>query len=127
MSTELTQLSDAELLQRVWIERNPLTTTELETQLAERFHAVLQQQEADHPQLEVIADFDLPEPDKLRDALQLRVDWPNARELLDVLNDFDYDNGEILRSKLVRLQQFDAVMEDLREPLQSLTTLATTE
>jgi hypothetical protein len=120
------QLTDEELLQRVWAERDPLTTTALETQLAERLQELLDESTQHVEHVEVVEEFDV-SADQVRTALQLAIDWPNARELLDVLNDFDYDNGEILRGKLARLQQFDQAMEDLREPLQSLTNLATTE
>lgn len=126
MSTELTQLSNAELLQRVWIERNPLTTTELETLLAERFHALLDEHEAYGEQIEAIDEHDA-DGEEVKDALQLAADFPDARPLLDVLKDFDVDDPALLRAQLDRLKKFDQAMEDLREPLQSLTTLATTE
>jgi len=125
-------LTDRELLQRAWSERDPLTTTELETQLANRFEALLDELEGDHPVLALFEDAGIEHQtvegvEQIKTALQLITDWPQAKSLLDVLNDFDLDNDEMLRERLVRLRKFDDVMQDLAEPLQSLTTLATTE
>ena len=125
-------LSDRELLQRVWIEQNPLTTTELETELATRFDALLEWQEALQPLLKLLEDkfldcFEAPDLEKVKAAVDLLADWPQAKSLLDVLNDFDLDNDELLRERLVRLRKLDDAMADLVEPLQVLSTLATTE
>jgi len=125
-------LSDRELLQRVWVEQNPLTTTELETELATRFEALLGEQEVAEPVLEVLDDLGFEyeteaDIEKLKADLQVLADWPQAKSLLDVLNDFDLDNDEMLRAQLVRLRKFDDAMQDLLEPLQTLSTLATTE
>ena len=49
-------------------------------------------------------------------------------DVIAVLDDLDGDyDAKSLRDQLDRLKKFDQAMEDLLEPLQTLTTLATTE
>ena len=100
MAAQLSALSDTELLQRFWVERDPLTTTDLDSDYDAKSGGV---------------------------AMKRSEDFPKARELLDVLTDFDIDEAKPLRDQLDRLKKFDQAMEDLLEPLQTLTTLATTE
>ena len=121
-------LTDEELLKRVWLERNPLTTTDLENQLAERFQAYIDEVAGYAGVIAVLDDLEYSYDAKsVGVAMKLSEDFPKARELLDVLTDFDIDEAKPLRDQLDRLKKFDQVMEDLLEPLQTLTTLATTE
>ena len=121
-------LTDEELLKRVWLERNPLTTTDLENQLAERFQTYIDEVAGYAGVIAVLDDLEYSYDAKsVGAAMKLSEDFPKARELLDVLTDFDIDEAKPLRDQLDRLKKFDQAMEDLCEPIQSLATLATTE
>lgn len=120
-------LTDEELLRQVHNEHNPLTTTDLETELASRFRSLLDEQAANRPLVDVIEDFSDQTPKTVREALQLVADFPFGRDLLDVLTEFDIEAPEFLRKQLERISKFDQVMQDLAEPFTALQSLVTPE
>ena len=125
--TALSLLNDEELLQHIENSRDPLTTTDAETELATRFADLLDEQEASRALQAVLEDFVESEPDQVRNALQLVTDFPVNRTLLDVLASFDIDDPDVLRKQLDRLSRFDQVMQDLAEPFTALQSLVTPE
>jgi len=123
----LLRLNDEELLRHVENTRDPLTSTEAETELAARFANLLDEQEQNRPLLAVLEEFTDSEPEDVRKALQLRSDFPTSRALLDVLSSFDIDSPEVLRKQLERISKFDQVMQDLAKPFTALQSLVTPE
>ena len=129
------QLTNAELARHADLAQDPLTTTELEKVLLERFTELVGIEISYTGITEVLDEFsvDFLETsgiEQVRDALQFQYEHDNlknVRALLDTLALFDIDTPEALRKQLDRLSKFDQVMQDLADPITTLQTLVTTE
>lgn len=125
---DINALTDRELLQHAWIQRDALTTTALEERLQERFTEVLDESEANAELLHVLNDYAVDTTENLTGlldkarALDERV---NGIGLLDVLLEFDIDDPATLKKVLQRDAQLRDVLDSLAQPLANLQALAT--
>lgn len=120
-------LSDAELLRVAHIEINTLISTGLERELIRRLEIAVVENEAIAPLMSVLMNHGVDDGPTLDTQLGFHDHYGQRGPLLDVLVEHSIDDPVALRAQLNRLEQFDLALEGLREPLHTLTTLATTE
>jgi hypothetical protein len=120
-------LTDDELLRQAYVQLDPITSTELERELLRRFQEGIAQYE---PVAEQLDDFDFSNTkdiDRFKALMGIDLQtYQHGQTLLDVLLDADIDDPAVLKQRLARLDKFDALMDDLVQPLATLQTLATT-
>ncbi len=110
---------------------DPITSTDLERELLRRFEEDISSADLYAPVADYLDNYDFTKTkdvQRFKDALGFGDDGDIAtrKALLDVLLDADIDDPAVLRKRLERLEKFDALMDDLVQPLASLQTLATT-
>lgn len=143
----LRTLDDAELLRHAQIDFDPLTGTELEAELLQRFEDYSAEAA---PLLAVLTDTGYEDADDLKGVLEAIGDWEaqDLKALLGALNDADYedlddikaaiamrdlaaafdiDDPETLKKVLERDKALSDLGNDLAAPLASLQKLITQE
>ncbi len=105
--TNLSRLSDRELLLHADNRRDPLTSTDVEIELANRFADLLGLTEID----DAITEHGLERDD--------------LRPLLELLNDHSATDLKVLRQKLERADKFYDIAQDAGDVIARLNTLVT--
>lgn len=116
----LRTLSNDELLRIAHAEISDLTSTPLELELLRRLQVLADEAEPLRSQADNFGVIDVGD---LAARLQFHADRKDAAPLLDVLADAEYHDAQILRRDLDRIAKFDAVMNDLAQPLTALQQL----
>jgi len=105
--TALSRLTDRELLLHADNHRDPLTSTDVEIELANRFANLVELTEID----DAITEHGLERGD--------------LRPLLELLNDFNATDLKALRQKLERADKFYDIANDAGDVIARLNTLVT--
>jgi hypothetical protein len=109
--TTLSNLTDEELLRHADNERDALTTTEIEIELAGRFAELVE-----NPPL----------PKNIQDALDnTSIESEDLPEILKVLDEFFATDAKTLRAKLKRANDFYDIANDAGDVIERLSTLVT--
>lgn len=120
----IAKLTDDELLRHVYVQLDPLTSTELERELLRRF----EEYAPSSPLLDVLSDQGVSDAEKLADLLQRGhevADFTKGYEkhLFDVLDQYDVEDTEALDKRLQLLDVLEdfecADADDLRKRLQA--------
>lgn len=110
--TPLSHLTDAELLRHVENERDPLTSTDAEIELVERFNALLDEHQRLAPVIKLVDDLGL-------DDEQIAL-------LGDTFEDFHLNDVIDLRTKLERSDKFYDIASDAGDVIVRLNDLINT-
>lgn len=107
--TSLSHLTDEELLRHVENERGPLTSTDAEIELVERFTNLLEGP---------------PLPEDLQKALDdTGIEVVDLTEIVTILDEFSAGDAKILREKLKRANDFYDIASDAGDVIERLNTL----
>lgn len=110
--TSLSHLTDDELLRHVENERDALTTTDAEIELAGRFADLV-----DSPPL----------PDDLQAAIDdTAVSADHLVEIIKIIDEFSAEEPKVLREKLKRANDFYDIATDAGDVIERLSTLVST-
>ena len=123
--TPLSRLTDDELLRLVESERDPLTSTDTEVELVQRF-ANLLGEKADL--IEVLDDHGFDDADDLESRLAIftEFDTLDIKPLLEAITAAGIDDAEQLKARLAIADQFDGIANDAGDLFARLNTLITT-
>lgn len=106
----ISRLTDAELLQHLWANRDPITTTELETEVANRLQAAIDREAEVAP----VVDF----------LDEQNIEAHELAGMLKLLEEFNAADIKSLRQKLERADKWYGIAVeagDLFQRLQDLT------
>jgi len=139
----LTALTDEEFLRHAQAQHDDLVASAVETELLRRFGALIDRAEVGGAAF----DHGLTSADELNATLEQPSEWAKkpVGELTDLLDELEIDDHDTLRrvdavfnvamshdldtpealtKELARIRKFDALMNDLTEPLKTLAELA---
>lgn len=126
----LRNLSDEELLRAAAL-ADPLTTSDLQTEMARRFTVLLDAHETAERALAALDDLSVDITDSkdlklITDLVTLRSEFEHwdIRGLLELLSERDLDNPEALRQVLERDAAMASLLDDLADPIAKLHGLA---
>lgn len=126
--TTLSHLTDDELLRRVENERDPLTSTDAEVELVQRFTNVLDEHAANAKRIEILDDHGLDDEAELEKRLALFNEFEalDIRSLLEAITAAGIDNAEQLKARLAIADQFDGIASDAGDLFTRLESLIAT-
>ena len=122
----LSRLTDEELLREA-ANADPLTTSDLQTELAKRFGALIDEHDAMQSLLDdIAAPSDSTQRADVETALDLVREFPHRdiSGLLGLLSEYDLDNPEALAKVLERDHDLQSLLDDLADPIAKLHGLA---
>ena len=126
----LSRLTDEELLREA-ANADPLTTSDLQTELAKRLGALVDAQGETAEQLQWLEKIDFDPADarqreKVTNLLKLVREFPHwdISGLLGLLSEYDLDNPEALAKVLERDHDLQSLLDDIADPIAKLHGLA---
>lgn len=105
----LPALTDRELLAHFEATRDPLTTTDIESEIAKRFDALLEAEEAREPLDEILAKHNFDDGD--------------LADILEIIDEHYCDSPGVLRQKLKRADAFYDIANDAGDVIARLNDL----
>lgn len=125
----LPALTNRELAHHADVTFDALAATDLQTELAKRFNALLEEAAASADVLHALNDYGIDgvaELTSLLDKARALDERVNGLALIDVLLEFDIDDPAELKKLLQRDAQLRDVLDSLAQPLADLQALTTT-
>lgn len=126
--TTLSHFTDDKLLRHVENERDPLTSTDAEVELVQRFTNLLDEQAANAKRIEILDDHGFEDDADLEKSLALFNEFEalDIRSLLEAITAAGIDNAEQLKARLAIADQFDGIASDAGDLFTRLESLIAT-